>query len=129
MHPDFQIELVASEPLIFDPVDLEFDQAGDAYLIEMPGYPNGDEQGRLVLLTDSDLDGQYDQRTVFADSLDVATSLLPFQGGFLVASPPDLLFLKDTDGDGKEDVREILISGFSRLNTQHNFNGLNYWSR
>ncbi|MCB0850818.1 MAG: dehydrogenase, partial [Bacteroidetes bacterium] len=126
INPDFQLELVAAEPLVLDPVDLEFDEAGRAYVIEMPGYPLSDEESRLVLLEDKDQDGIYDQRTVFADKLGVASSIMPYRQGILVASPPHLLFLKDTNGDHIADQREILMEGFDVGNLQHNYNGLTY---
>lgn len=126
IHPDFQIELVAVEPVVFDPVDLEFDEEGRAFVIEFPGYPYPEEPGSVVLLGDSDEDGVYDTRTVFAEGFPVADSILPYDGGLLVASPPDLLFIKDTDGDNKADVREVWLTGFAVGNQQHNFNGLTY---
>ncbi len=127
LHPDFQIELVAAEPVVFDPVDLEFDEYGNAYVMEMPGYPFPDQnKGRVVRLSDTDNDGVYDQRTVFAENFPVATSVLPYDGGLLVASPPDLVFIKDTDRDGRADVRETVLTGFSVDNTQHNYNGLTH---
>ena len=63
---------------------------------------------------------------VYADDLGVASSFMPYKGGFLVAAPPDLLWLKDTDGDNKADEREIIMSGFEVGNLQHNYNGLTY---
>ncbi|MEL6924077.1 MAG: PVC-type heme-binding CxxCH protein, partial [Bacteroidota bacterium] len=126
IHPAFQIELAAAEPLVIDPVDMEFDENGQAYVLEMPGYPLRDEESRIVQLTDQDNDGRFDQRKVFATDLRFATSLLPYDGGVLVAAPPDLLFLKDTDKDGVADQRETLMSGFADDNLQHNFNGLTY---
>src|SRR5690606_19414506 len=126
VHPDFELRLVAMEPLVLDPVDLEFDEHGDAYALEMPGYPLGETPGRIVKLTDKDGDGVFDKRTVFADGFAVADSLLPYRGGMLVASPPDLLYLKDTDGDGRADEWTVLLTGFAADNTQHNFNGLGH---
>jgi putative membrane-bound dehydrogenase-like protein len=126
LHPAFQIELVAAEPVVFDPVDLEFDEHGHAYVIEMPGYPFPEQEGRVVRLSDADNDGAYETRTVFAEGFPVASSILPFNGGILVASPPDLIFVKDTDGDGVADIRDTVMTGFSFGNTQHNYNGLTY---
>jgi putative membrane-bound dehydrogenase-like protein len=129
IHPAFQIERAASEPVVKDPVDLQFDEHGHAYVVEMGGYPfapdNPDEHpGKVVRLDDTDQDGIYDRRTVFADRFAYASSILPHQGGILVASPPDLLFLKDTNGDGRADLREVWLSGFAVGNSQHNVNGL-----
>lgn len=124
IHPDFTIELVASEPQVFDPVDLKFDAQGRMFVVEMPGYPFPSANGSVVLLEDSDSDGHYETRKVFATGFEVATSLLPYEGGFLVASPPDILFLKDTDGDDVADVCEVVLTGFEADNQQHNINGL-----
>jgi putative membrane-bound dehydrogenase-like protein len=126
LHPDFYMELAAAEPLVFDPVDMQFDEAGRAYVLEMPGYPLRDAESRLVRLEDADGDGVFDQRQVFSDKLGVASSFMPFRKGFLVASPPELLWIADLDGDGQEDAREVVLEGFSNDNLQHNFNGLTY---
>ncbi|MCP5519489.1 MAG: c-type cytochrome [Verrucomicrobiales bacterium] len=129
IHPAFQLERVAGEPIVQDPVDLQFDERGRAFVIEMGGYPFASEveaeyPGRLVLLEDADEDGIYDRRTVFADRFQYANSILPYRDGWLVASPPHLLFVKDSDGDNRADIREVLVSGFTVGNAQHNFNGL-----
>ncbi|MEE2775750.1 MAG: dehydrogenase, partial [Acidobacteriota bacterium] len=110
LHPDFRIELVAVEPQVFDPVDLAFDESGDAYVLEMPGYPLRDEAGRIVRLRDGDGDGRWEIREVFAEGFAVADSIMPYRGGLLVASPPDLLFVRDGDGDGVADERTVLLS-------------------
>ncbi|WP_088340354.1 PVC-type heme-binding CxxCH protein [Robiginitalea sediminis] len=126
LHPDFQMALAASEPLVFDPVEMHFDRYGVAYVLEMPGYPLRDEESRLVRLTDSDGDGVFDQRAVFSEGLGVASSFMPYRDGFLVASPPELLWIADRDADGVSDYREVILEGFSNENLQHNFNGLTY---
>ena len=126
IHPDFYMELVAREPLVLDPVEMHFDEAGRAYVLEMPGYPLRDAQSRLVRLEDRDRDGIYDHREVFSDSLGVASSFMPYRKGFLVACPPELIWISDTDGDGREDARKVVLQGFSNDNLQHNFNGLTY---
>lgn len=122
----FTLTLVASEPLITDPVDLEFNEKGDAMVLEMPGYPLGDEQSRLVVLKDNDEDGIYDERILFADSLQLATSILPYKEGALVAAPPFLLYVIDRDGDNKADEVDTLMGGLANENLQHNYNGLTY---
>lgn len=129
--PEFQIEQVAAEPVVMDPVCLAFDEKGRAFVVEMQGYPIAPTEesqfpGKIVMLEDTNGDGVYDKSTVFADKFQYADSILPYKGGLLVASPPNLLFLKDTDGDGVADKREILLTGFEVGNAQHNFNGLTY---
>lgn len=126
IHPDFKIELVASEPLVYDPVDMQFSPSGKAYVLEMPGYPLRDEQSRIILLQDIDNDGIYDERKVYADSLGVASSFMFYNDGFLVASPPHLIWISDQDFDGSADERVHIMDGFSNENLQHNFNGLTY---
>jgi putative membrane-bound dehydrogenase-like protein len=121
---DFWLEQVASEPLIKDPVDLEFDAAGRAFVLQMPGYPQEDKQSYISMLTDRDGDGQYDSSFVYADSLQLASSIMPYREGLLVAAPPYLLHIKDTDGDQRADQRDTLMGGFETGNLQHNFNGL-----
>src|SRR5687767_595967 len=128
--PDnLQIELAAREPNIVDPVCIAFDEDGRMYVAEMRDYPTGPGEGspplgRIKFLEDTDLDGYFDKATTYADGLRTPTSVLPWRGGVLVASPPDIVFLKDTTGDGKADVRETLCTGFPAGNTQHNINGL-----
>lgn len=126
INPEFSLELVASEPLVFDPVDMQFDEYGRTYVLEMPGYPLGDVESRLVELMDSNNDGVYDQRQLMDDKLGSATSFMPYKEGFLVASPPHLLWIADTDDDGKIDKRETILDGFTLGNLQHNYNGLTY---
>jgi len=126
IHPDFKLELVASEPLVFDPVEMHFDENLRTYVLEMPGYPLRDAESRLVELIDTDNDGVYDKRQLMDENLGVATSFMPYKEGFLVASPPHLLYIKDTNADGKIDLKQKLMGGFSDENLQHNFNGLTY---
>ncbi len=126
LHPEFEMQLVALEPLVKDPVDLEFDADGHAYVLQMPGYPHGIDQSSIVRLVDENSDGIYDDKLLFAENLNQASAFLPFKNGFLVAAPPHLLHLEDTDGDGVADKKDILMSGFTDANLQHNYNGLTY---
>ena len=106
---DFWLEQVASEPLIKDPVDLEFDASGRAFVLQMPGYPQEDRQSYASILFDNNGDGQYDSSAVYADSLQLATSIMPYQEGLLVAAPPYLLHIRDSDGDLRADKRDTLM--------------------
>lgn len=117
---------VAAEPLIKDPVDMEFTEDGDVLVLEMPGYPFEDRQSRIMSLQDLNKDGVYDSAYVFADNLQLASSIMPYRKGVLVAAPPYLLFVKDTDSDKKADVIDTLMGGFSTGNLQHNYNGLTF---
>lgn len=132
IHPDFELKLVASEPLIADPVDMMIDENGLMYVVEMPGYPlDKGGTGKIKLLTDNDGDGQIDSSTVFADGLILPTGIMRWKKGVLVTDAPNVIYLEDTDGDGKADVRKIILTGFALSNPQHNVNnplyGLDNW--
>lgn len=118
----FKVSLFASEPHVFDPVSLEFDEEGNAYVIEMPDYPYevepGKGHGRIRILKDTDGDGKIDHSIIFAENVTEATSMLPWKGGLIVTAAPNILYLKDTNGDGKSDIREILFSGFFQNNSE-----------
>jgi len=126
LEPGFDLKLVAREPLIKDPVDLEFNEEGEALVLEMPGYPFEDQQSKIILLKDNNQDGIYDDTVVFAENLQLASSIMPYKKGVLVAAPPYLLFVKDTNDDYKADLVDTLMGGFSTGNLQHNYNGLTY---
>ena len=128
-RPGFRVELVAAEPLVMDPVDVAWGPDGRMWVAEMADYPMGiDHKGkpgsRIVALTDADGDGRYDKRTLFADGLETANTVLPWRDGVLVVAPPDIWFLRDTTGDGRADQKEVLYEGFGRGNEQHRGNGL-----
>jgi putative membrane-bound dehydrogenase-like protein len=131
LHNDLDINLIASEPDIVDPVALAFDHDCRLYVVEMHDYPNGvpkkNKGGAVKLLTDTNRDGRYDRITLFANNLSYPTSVAAWKEGILVAAPPDIVYLKDTDGDGLSDIRETLISGFKLGVTDSNFNSLR-WS-
>ncbi len=124
IQPGFDLTLVASEPLLQDPVDLEFDEHGNIFVLEMPGYPMEDQQSYIVQLIDSNNDGLYDERKIIAEHLNMATSIMPYSKGILVAAPPYLLHLKDLNHDGLYHDIDTLMGGFSTGNLQHNYNGL-----
>lgn len=132
LAPGFQMEILASEPLVMDPVDMEIDEFGRLYVVEMPGYPiDKSGTGRITLLTDTDEDGIMDQRTIFADNLVLPNGILRWEKGVLITDAPDVLYLEDTDGDGVADLREVVMTGFSLSNPHVNVNnpvyGLDNW--
>jgi len=121
----FHIELVASEPMIESPVAMSFDEQGRLYVVEMRGYMHdlegaGEKEptGRVSLLEDTDGDGRMDKATPFLDNLVMPRAVLAVNGGALIAVPPNLYFCKDTDGDGKADVKDIVASDFGTLGGQ-----------
>jgi putative membrane-bound dehydrogenase-like protein len=112
----FKIELVAAEPQITDPCAIEWDEAGRLYVCELWNYPYipkaGDPLGRIRLLEDADGDGYYEKSTVFADNITWPSGVACWDGGIFIVSSPDILYLKDTDGDGKADVIKKVFTGF-----------------
>lgn len=132
LEEGFQIELIAGEPLISDPVDMEIDEFGRMYVVEMHGYPlDLSGSGKIRLLSDTNGDGKMDQSTVFAENLVLPTGILRWKKGVLVTDPPHVYYLEDSDGDGKADIKEIVLTGFAVSNPQHNVNsprlGLDNW--
>jgi mono/diheme cytochrome c family protein/glucose/arabinose dehydrogenase len=132
MPPGYRIELVASEPLIQEPVALDWDLEGRLWVVEMPGFmadltgSNEHEPiGRVVVLEDADRDGRMDKRTVFAEGLILARSIKVLDRGILVAEPPNLWLMKDTTGDLKMDTKELVTNQFGRFegDPQNNANG------
>jgi putative membrane-bound dehydrogenase-like protein len=121
---DLSIELVAAEPDVLDPVAVVWDEHGRMYVVEMGDYPTGPPGGRIKLLEDRNGDGRIDHTHVFADKLSFPTSAQPWLGGLLVAAAPDILYLKDTDGDGVADERKVLLTGFGEGNQQLRVNSL-----
>jgi putative membrane-bound dehydrogenase-like protein len=119
LHPDFRIELVAGEPLIHDPAAIDFDENGRIFVAQLPEYnayavKDFKGQGSVHMLTDSDGDGRYDTRTVFADKLNYPTAIACWDGGVFIGAAPDLLYAKDTDGDGVADIRTVVMTGFGK---------------
>jgi len=132
LAPGFEIELIASEPLVADPVDMEIDEYGRLYIVEMHGYPlDKSGSGQVKLLTDSDGDGRLDKSTLFADSLTMPFGIMRWKKGLLVADAPDILYFEDSTGDGRADIRKVILTGFAFSNAQMNAGnplyGLDNW--
>lgn len=136
MAPGFQVELVAAEPLVIDPILAEYDGNGRLWVVEMQGYAVGKEMvneetpvGDVVILEDTNGDGIFDKRTVFQDKLVLPRALkILDKGCALIGEPPNLVKSCDTNGDLKADTKEIIKDGFGRVgNIEHAANAL-YWS-
>jgi putative membrane-bound dehydrogenase-like protein len=116
-EPGFAVTLVAAEPLVVDPVALAFDDRGRLFVAENRDYPTGSQDGRplgvIALLEDTDDDGRMDKRTEFASGIAFPNGVMCWRGGVIVAAAPDAPWLKDADGDGRAEVREVLLTGFA----------------
>ncbi|MCI0362162.1 MAG: c-type cytochrome [Planctomycetaceae bacterium] len=130
----FRMQLIAAEPHVASPVDVAYDEDGRAYVVEMRDYPYPEEKntepkefpGTVRLLADTDGDGRFDQSTIFADQLAWPTSACCWKGGVFVAAAPDIWYFKDTNADGKADVRRKVFTGFGRYNVQAIMNNLRW---
>lgn len=128
-RPGFQIELVAAEPMVMDPVYIDFGHDGSLWVVEMADYPLGMDGagkpgGRVRMLEDRDRDGRFDHSTLFLEGLNFPTGVKEWRDGVLIIACPEILFARDTDGDGKANEVETLYRGFREGNQQHRVNGL-----
>lgn len=126
----FRIEQVAAEPLVIDPVAIAFDERCRMYVVEMRDYSEDDKErlGRIRLLSDEDGDGRFEKSQVFADDLSWPTAVACYDGGIFVGNSPDILYLKDTNGDGVVDAneRKVVFTGFERSNVQGLLNSFHW---
>jgi len=132
LAPGFRIELVAAEPLVVDPVAMDWDDEGRLYAVEMRGFMatidgDGEEQpvGRIVVLEDTDGDGRMDRSDVFLDELVLPRAIAVLPQGVRIGAPPDLLLCRDTTGDRRCDQRTRLLD-YAAVgeNPEHQENGL-----
>jgi len=121
--PGFELKLFAAEPMVVNPIAINWDERGRLWVVETVDYPNNLQAGnigndRIKILTDTTGDGLADQSVIFADKLSIPTSLVFANGGVIVTNGSELLFLRDTDGDDRADERRVLIDGF-RMHDTH----------
>lgn len=132
--PGYHAQLVASEPLVIDPIGIDFDPDGRMWVLEMPGFMP-DTSGKdsrepindVAVLEDTNGDGVMDKRTVFADGLVLPRAIKALGGGrALVGEPPNLWLMTDTNGDLKADTKVLVSNTYGRAegNLEHNANSL-----
>ena len=133
LPPGYRLELVASEPMIQEPVVIDWDPDGRLWVVEMPGYmedmPATTEKeptGRVSVLEDTNNDGKMDKKTVFLDKLVLPRALKVLDQGVLIAEAPNLWLARDTNGDLKADTKELVTDtyGTGMANVEHNANSL-----
>ncbi len=135
LPPGFSVSVVASEPLITKPIAANWDARGRLWIAETPEYPNGRRPGvaepwketgvlkpgtydrpatdRISILEDTDGDGVMDKKTIFHEGLELVTGFCFHKDGVIVLHEPDIVWLRDTDGDDKADKVERLYTGFT----------------
>jgi mono/diheme cytochrome c family protein/glucose/arabinose dehydrogenase len=135
LPPGYRLELVAAEPMVQDPILIEWTSTSRMWVVELPAYmrdiSSPDEYqpvGRVVVLDDTDGDGAMDRRTIFADGLIQPRALRVLERGVLVGEPPNVWLLRDTDGDMRADAKELVATGYGQreTNVEVNANRL-YW--
>jgi putative heme-binding domain-containing protein len=126
---NMKVNLFASEkafPELVNPVQMEFDARGRLWVAVWPTYPHWkpkeEMNDKIIILEDTKGTGKADKMTVFADHLHCPTGFTFYNGGVLVAQAPDLMFLKDTTGEGKANVRVRVLSGLDSADTHHTSN-------
>src|SRR3989442_172605 len=144
----FAVQLAVAEPLVVDPVAIDWSADGRLWVVEMRDYPMGMPDssvapevrrgtssppphvggyrpgGRVKVLEDVDGDGKYDKATVFLDDLPFPTGITAWNKGVLVCAAPDIIYAEDTNADGKADLVKKLLTGFATENYQARVNSL-----
>ena len=138
-----QVNLFASEemfPELINPVQMAVDTDGRLFVSVWPSYPHWTptqpRTDRIICLPDDNQDGVADRCVVFADELNSITGFEFWGGGMLVCAPPEIWYLRDTDGDDRADFRLRILQGVSSADTHHTANAMVigpdgglYWSR
>ena len=154
VHPEFNLSLVASEPLINKVMNIDWDEQGRLWVCETPEYPNGrrkpntpansalprwkdsgshkpfvadrDPEDSISILTDTNGDGIMDTKKIFADKLELVTSFVLYKNGVIAATSPDIWYLEDTNADGVADKRTKLYTGLGINDTHAVINNLRW---
>ena len=154
-HPEFNVSVVADENVAEKIMSIDWDAKGRMWIVETPEYPGGRDvnkndfkqypnrlqepekfpvggkvdrkpKDRISFLEDTNGDGVMDKKTVFADGLELPTSLVFYKDGVIVSQAPDILWIRDTDGDGKADKTEVLYTGWGINDTHAVINNLRW---
>jgi len=125
----FAANLFASEADgVVKPLQMRWDNAGRLWVLCTPTYPHIEPGARpddyILVCADTNGDGRADKFTRFAEHLLVPMGIEFGDGGVYVAEGSELVHLRDTDGDGKADVRAVVLSGFGTADTHQMVNGL-----
>ncbi|MDP3072522.1 MAG: GDSL-type esterase/lipase family protein [Opitutaceae bacterium] len=126
----FDVTLWAENPLLHKPIQMNFDARGRLWVASSELYPQIEPgqaaSDKIIVLEDTTGAGRADKATVFADGLLIPTGVAPGDGGVYVAQSTELLHFRDTDGDGKADVRRAVLRGFGTEDTHHNLHTLRW---
>ena len=147
VHPEFDLTLVAAEPLIHKAMNIDWDERGRLWVSETPEYPNGrklpntepwkdsgslrrqqerEPEDTISILSDTNGDGVMDRKHVFADKLELVTGFVFYRRGVIAATSPDIWYLEDTNGDQIADRRTRLYTGLGTADTHAVINNLRW---
>jgi len=128
----FEVKLFASEKDFGGkPISMNWDERGRLWICETYDYPNdlqpkGKGRDRIRILEDSDGDGVADKFTIFAEGLSIPTAITFYRGGAIVQDGTETIYLKDTNGDDKADIRKVLMTGWNMRDTHGEVSNFQY---
>ncbi len=127
----FEVELIAKEPVITQPIAFTFDERGRIWIAEAHSYPrrqpDGEGKDRIIILEDCDGDGSFEKKTTFATGLNLVSGLEVGFGGVWVGSAPQLLFIPDRDRDDVPDADPVvLLDGWGYADTHETLNSFTW---
>lgn len=133
LAPDYAVNLFASDeefPELKNPVQFSWDAKGRLWVVCMPTYPmvlpGNSPDDKVLILEDKDGDGKADTCQTFAHGLHVPTGIALGDGGAYVAEQPNLVFLKDTNGDDVADSKTVILGGFDSADSHHSISAFTW---
>jgi putative membrane-bound dehydrogenase-like protein len=147
----YEVRCFAHEPMVQNPVAMTWDHRGRLWVVEAYEYPEGSPhpapfggevkddgyqampkvegkvpRDRVIILEDTDNDGEADKRTVFVEGLNLASAILCGDDGIYVGQQPHLIHFKDADGDDKPEAWRVVLTGFGREDTHELVNSFTW---
>ena len=125
--PGFKVTLFAGEPDVVQPIAMAIDDRGRLWIAEAYSYPRRVPQAqardRILIFEDTNGDGRFDSRKVFADHLNLVSGLEVGFGGVWVGAAPEFYFIPDKDGDDRPDgPPQVLLDGWGQHDTHETLN-------
>ncbi|HCN78904.1 MAG TPA: dehydrogenase [Verrucomicrobiales bacterium] len=143
----YEVRCFAHEPMVQNPVAMTWDHRGRLWVVEAYEYPEGSKhpapfggeakddryhpmpgrggeipRDRVIILEDTDNNGEADKRTVFVEGLNLASAILCGDNGIYIGQQPHLLHFRDDNGDDKPDAWRVVLTGFGREDTHELLN-------
>ena len=147
----YEVRCFAHEPMVQNPVAMTWDHRGRLWVVEAYEYPNGSDhpapfggearddqyhpipklgdkipRDRVIILEDTDNNGEADKRTVFVEGLNLASAIICGDNGIYIGQQPHLLHFRDDDGDDKPDTWRVVLTGFGREDTHELVNSFTW---